>query len=312
MVHVLAIHTSANDIHRDDEILFDQTKIRLTQLSVDFDYDLARELIIKFDGLCDAIALSGIPPVMKAGQNLFSHPWREKLLNTAEETPVLDGLVLKEIYMPWLLRKYFVNNPEWIRNKKIVFYSGALMQQVLDVVDDFTEDVTLADPYFLAKVPMLIKDTRDLGKWISRFWPVMRNVPIRRKGLGGFSDSILNLPTMRAVNDAQIYVANMATLELIDLKHLRGKKVILDVCNQKVLDMLKMHGVEEVLVLLPQMIDGVFVNFSILEGLLQATQVLNQTLSVDFVLSHMNNLKISPVVVRLDKVENWETQFHYL
>ena len=151
----------------------------------------------------------------------------------------------------WLNEDYFM------RNKKVVFYSGALMQQVLEVVDDFTEDVVLADPYFLAKIPMLINDTRDLGKWISRFWPVMRNAPIRRKGLGGFGEKILNLPTMKSINEAQIFVGNMATLELIDLRHLRGKKVILDVCNQKVLDMLKMHGVEEVLILLPQMLDGV-------------------------------------------------------
>ncbi|GAB4019076.1 MAG: hypothetical protein Fur0010_20660 [Bdellovibrio sp.] len=312
MIHVLAIHVSANDLRRDDVIDFDGKQVRLTQVSTDFDYNLAKDLIVKYDGLVDAISLSGIPPAMKSGQKIFSHPDRERLLLAAEETPVLDGLVLKEIYMPWLLRKFFVNNPEWIKNKKVGFYSGLLMQQTLEVIEDFTEELVLADLYFLAKVPWLLNSTKEMRSVLEKSWPLMKMRSVRKKSLGSFDGQILGRYQMRDFLSAQVVVSNMATLELIDLSHLRGKKLILDVCNQKILDLLKMNGVEEVLILLPQMIDGIFVNFSILEGLLQASQNLHKSLTVDFVLSHMKSLKISPIVVSLKETKTFETQFLYL
>lgn len=312
MNHVLAIHVSADNIQRDDVIEFDRREVRLTQMSASFDFDLVNDLIIKHDGLVDAISLSGIPPQFKAGQKFYSHPSREKLLNASVETPVLDGLILKEIYMPWLLRKFFVNNPEWIRNKKVGFYSGLLMQQTLEVIEDFTDDLVLADAYFLARIPMLLRKTRDLNSLLGKLWPVMQRRPIRKSNLGHFSGQSFSFQLLKDFFNCQVIVTNMATLELIDLSHLRGKKVIVDVCSDKMLELLKMNGVSEVLILLPQMIDGVFVNFSILEALLQATQMLHKNLTVDYVLTHMKNLKISPVVVSLKETTNFETQFVYL
>jgi hypothetical protein len=303
MKHILSLHTTASDVHHDGVVNFMGEEIRLTQYSTNFDFNLAQELIKRYDGQVDAIAVSGLPPTVDLGKKRFSHPERDRLLNTAHETPVLDGQMLKEIYMPWTIRKFFLKNPATVRNKKIAFYSGALQQGLLEVMEDFTSEMCLADPYFLLGLPFSLGTGQGLKKFLGKIAPIMKRAKIRPPSLRRFDKtSIVRAPSDFLSSD--VFVGNMATIELIDTSHLRGKLLILDVLSNELKRKLARAHVRSVLVCLPQMINGSFTNYAIMEALIQAVGIKKKELGPDTLLSWVEKIQISPELLELSGPSN--------
>ena len=106
MKHVISLSYSSYGNNGDQTIEFLGEKIRVTQFNLDFDYELAKEIIKEYDGIVDAFSISGVPPAIYFKGGGFIHPQVSKLKSLAKESPVMDGSMLKKNYLPWGLKKF--------------------------------------------------------------------------------------------------------------------------------------------------------------------------------------------------------------
>jgi len=302
--HILNIAYTSDHAHFDEIVDFMGEQFRLTQLGTNFDYEATLDILEKYDGLCDAISISGLPPVIKTKKSVFTPPQRDNIINHTRETFVLDGQTLKDIYIPWVMRKHFMSSSELYKHERFAFYSGVLQKNLLDVCEEFVHEVCLADPYFFLKMPYSLKSVDSLENFTKLLWPVFKRMKIKRSLIPEFNRNKRNLPTaLTEFFHCDTFVGNMATLELIDLEHTRGKKVIVDVLNNSLKEELIDIGAREVLVCLPQ-IEGIpFINFAILEAFLQAKQKENVRLTTDDFLMRIEEINIRPESIDLNKLQ---------
>lgn len=304
MKHVLNIAYTSDFAHFDEIVEFMGEKFRLTQLGTNFDLKATLEVLENYDGLCDAISISGLPPVIKTKKASFTPPQRESIINHTRETFVLDGQTLKDIYIPWIMRKHFMSNSETYKHERFAFYSGVLQKNLLDVSEEFVHEVCLADPYFFLKMPYVLRSIDALEKFTKLMWPVFKRLKIKRSLIPEFDRNKRHLAApLVDFFHCDTFVANMATLELIDLEHTRGKKVIVDVLSESMKQQLIDIGTKEVVVCLPQLEGIPFINFAILEAFLQAKQKENVRLSTDDFLKSIEEIKIKPEVLDLNKLQ---------
>lgn len=316
MKHILNIAYTSDFAHFDEVIDFMGERFRLTQLGTNFDFEATLSVLEKYDGLCDAISISGLPAVIKTKKNSFTPPQREALINHTRETFVLDGQTLKDIYIPWLMRKHFMSHSEVYKHERLAFYSGVLQKNLLDVCEEFVHEVQLADPYFFLKMPYTIKSVDSLESFTKLLWPIFKRMKIKRSLIPEFNRNKRNLPaSLTNFFHCDTFVGTMAILELIDLEHTRGKKVIVDVLGAELKEKLINTGTKEVLVCLPQ-IEGVpFINFAILEAFFQAKQKENIRLTTDDFLKRIEEINIRPELLNLNDLQEpvqAKTRFHSL
>lgn len=304
MKHVLNIAFTTDFSHFDEVVSFMGEDFRLTQFGTNFDHQATLDLLERYDGLCDAISVSGLPASIKTKKETFTPPQKESILNHTKETFVLDGQTLKDIYIPWIMRKHFISRNEQYKHEKFSFYSGCLEKNLLDVSEEFTKSTSLADPYFFLKMPFLLRSIDSLESFIKFVWPIFKRLKLKRSIVPSFDHNKRN-PHRGLIDffQSDTFVGNMAILELINLEHTRGKKVIVDVLSHELKKKLIEVGTKEVLVCLPQ-IDGVpFINFAILEAFLQAKQKENVRLTTDDFLKRIEEIKIEPTLIDLSSLQ---------
>ncbi len=298
MKHILSLAFSQEHYNFDEIVEFSGEKIRLTQYSTNFDFDLTIDLIKKHDDVVDVICLSGLPPSLKYKGGAFFHPQAVKLKQAASKTPIVDGQMLKEIYLPWAFRQFFLKNSVYLTQKKVAFYSGATQKAMLEVMEEFNNQLLLADPYFFSKLPFNLTSVNQLERFVRFLGPVFKRMTIKKSHLANFSLSQAETTkSLREFFKADLFVGNETTFQLIDLQHLAGKVVITDFMGPKLEQRFKDAGVHEVIVCMPSVIKNKFVNFSILEGIFQAFNSFdNGPLCIDSILSWVDELDLKPTI----------------
>ncbi|PJB53686.1 MAG: hypothetical protein CO099_05765, partial [Bdellovibrio sp. CG_4_9_14_3_um_filter_39_7] len=301
MKHILSIVYSQDQVHFDDIIFFNGENIRLTQYGVNFNQDAALGLIDRYDGEVDVIALSGLPPAIRYKGGLFIHPTVEKLKGRAKHSMIVDGQTLKNVYIPWTLRRFHQEVPHFFSRKKVSFYSGALNKPLLEVLSEFDVKFCLSDPYFFAKLPFNLKSAEQLDYFIKFSAPFFKNVDLKKTYLSDFDNRRVPLPrNLAEFFEGDIFVSNETTLRLLDLEHLQGKSLLLDFCSPDLMARLKKVQVRDVLVCMPQLIDHPGINFGVLEAVLQLFRKDQQRLTENDVIKWIDDFDIKTQFNRIE------------
>lgn len=300
MKHILSIVFSHDLVHFDEVITFLGENYRLSQYGVNFSLEAALGLIDKYDGEVDVIAFSGLPPAIRYKGGLFIHPAVEKLKGHAKNSIVVDGQTLKNVYIPWTLRKFYHEVPSYFSRKKVAFYSGALNKPLLEVLGEFECQFCLGDPYFFARLPFNLKSAEQLDYFIKFSSPFFKNVELKKTYLSDFDNKRVPLPKhLSDFFDCDIFVANETTLRLLDLEHLQGKTLLLDFCGPELMSRLKAVQVKDVIVCLPRLIEHPGINFSVLEAVLMLHSKSESRLTENEVLKWIDHYSIKSELKQL-------------
>lgn len=300
MKHILSISFASADYNFDEVITFLGAEIRISQYSTNFDLELTLEIIKKFDGHCDVISINGIPPKLKFEGAEFAHPVNDIIKKAAKVTPVVDGQNFKDVYLPWAFRYLRLHFSKLLNQKKYSFYCGSLQIPLLDVVGEAARSIQLADPYFVTKIPMTFESPKRLKTFIKMASPLLQKRRIRKSLVSDFSISKLKkFPLLKSFLNSDIYVGNENNLSLIDLEHLNGKDVVVDVLGPTLESRLSQAGVRRVFVCLPQVENRPLVNFSILEALIQSKLPDGVSLDEHNILDWMSEYQLVPMVKEL-------------
>jgi predicted amino acid dehydrogenase len=302
MKHILSLAFAQDNYHFDEIVEFSNEQVRLTQYSTNFDRKLTEELILRHDGVVDVICISGLPPTIKHSGGSFLHPIAHRLKTLAKKTPTVDGQLLKEVYLPWAFRQFYMKNMEMLSNKRISFYSGALQKPLLEVLEEFSNRIVMADPYFFGKMPWTLSSAKQLEKFIRFLGPVFKKFNLKRSSVATFDQEDLDIANkLKEFFKSDIFVGNETSFQLIDLKHLAGKTVITDFMGPKLEARFRAANVHDVLVCMPRVIENRVVNFPILEAIFQSFHSFDAgPMDENVIVSWINELDLKPTLTSIN------------
>jgi predicted amino acid dehydrogenase len=297
MKHIVSLAFSQDNSNFDEEIDFLGERFRITEHSTNFDVGLTESLIKKYDGVCDVICITGLPPKFKFKKSFFIHPQTSQLKTASNYTPIVDGQIIKDVYIPYALRMFYLKNKNYLTDKRIAFYSGALQRPFVEVLEDLDNEIILADPFFLMKLPFTLHSTNSLDKFIKALVPILSRMKIKKSHIPNFSKT--HQKAGRVLEDffsADIFVSNEAPLDLMDLSHLKNKTLIIDLLTPGLEKKLKDIGLKEALVCLPQLSQYSKINYGILEGIILLRKGVGEVVKEDDVIKLVDELKLCPEI----------------
>lgn len=302
MKHILSLAFAQEHYTFDEEVEFFNETYRITQYSTNFDIELTESIIKKYDGACDVICISGLPQKIKFKKGFFLHPDAYRIKTSAKFTPIVDGQIIKDVYIPYALRLFYFKNKSFLSNKKMGFYSAALQKSFVEVLEDLENDLVMADPYFLTKLPFNLHSNESLDQYLKMLSPVLKRLKIKKSNVPSFSEA------RRGVNRAldeflscDILVGNEANINFLNLSHLKGKTLIIDIVSPSFEEKLKEAGLKEALICLPQLSNHTKINYSILEGIVQIKKGMASSVKEDDVIELVEKLKLAPVIKKMNE-----------
>ncbi len=313
MKHILSLAFAQVAYNFDEEVEFYGETYRITQYSTNFDLDLTEDLIKKYDGLCDVICISGLPQKVKFKKGFFLHPDVHKIRTAAKETPIVDGQIIKDVYVPYALRRFYLKNKTFLSKKKIGFYSAALQKPFVEVLEDLGNDLVMADPYFLTKLPFTLHGSKALEKYMKTLAPVLRRMKIKKSHVPSFKEE--NRKMNRALDEflsCEVLVGNEANINFLNLSHLKGKTLIIDILTPLFEEKLKQAGLTEALVCLPQLTEHSKINYSILEGIIQLKKGQGVPVKDDDVIQMVHDLNLHPEIKKINSEYEGVVKFSFV
>jgi predicted amino acid dehydrogenase len=290
---------------REETINFSGESVRLSHFSANKDIELLKNLISTYDGKCDAIALAGLPPSIPHKDGVFVHPEVHKIKNMSEITPIQDGQTLKDVYIPWALRRYILNAPSPFKGKKIGFYSGASNLAMIDVIQEMNNQVILADPYYYLKLPMNLNSKDQLEKFVKNTGFLFKRLPLKAGKVAEFKKEKKLPAHLKSFFESQVFVGNASNLELMDLAHLKGKSLILDYLPSHLKERLIKAGVTDVLACLGIKDKRGQFSYAVYEALLRAFNSTS-SLEADDILSWIDTLDLKAEKVTISEKSEFD------
>ncbi len=313
MKTILSLAFAQDQYNFDEEIEFFGEVYRVIQYSTNFDVDLTEKLIRKYDGQCDVICITGIPQKIKFKKGYFLHPATYRLKTAARYTPIVDGQIIKDVYIPYALRMYQLKNPQFFYKKKIGFYSAALQISFVEPLSEICKDLVMADPFFLLKLPFNLHSSKSLEKFLKLLSPVLKSMKVQKKFVPDFdNESLFKSRALNEFLDCDILVGNEANINFLNMSHLKGRTIIIDIVSPQLEKKLKEAGLKEALICLPQLSIYPKMNYSILEGIMQIKKGVGNFVKEDDVIRMVEEIKISPDVKTFYEDVEETTKFSFV
>ena len=270
MKEIIAISFGPAEENFDETIKLLGSEFRVKRLGVDFNFDLALELVKKYRSQCDILAFSGFPVDVKIDGKIHTHEQVLRLRKAAQDTPVADGANLKTLGLPFFIKNLNQKEPFLFKGKKIAFFSGITQWDYIPAYAETTSDLVFADAFMAMKVPKIIKGQENLKKFLSVSMPVLKRINLERLKESDFRSKIARLPSMKDFFAADIFVLNETQMDYIKLPDLSGKTVIIDQIDSFSKKKLEEANVEKIYSCFPDFIDMPQLGFNGLEAILMA------------------------------------------
>lgn len=314
MKTILSLAFAQDQFNYDEEVTFFGEKYRVIQYSTNFDVSLTEELIRKYDGHCDVICISGIPQKIKFKKGYFIHPDTYRLKTAARHTPLVDGQIIKDVYIPYALRMFHLKNPQFFTKKKVGMYSAGLQISFVEPLFELVgQNVVMADPFFLLKLPFMLHRQNSLETFLKTLAPVLKMMKVQKSVVPEFSER--NRKINRALDEflsCDIMVGNEANINFLDLAHLKNKSLIIDIVSPQFEKKLRQSGLKEALVCLPQFTENPKLNYSILEGIIQMKKKAGDFVTQDDVIRMVESMKLMPELRIFNDDRDDEVKFAFI
>jgi predicted amino acid dehydrogenase len=292
MKHIVSISFTSSALNVDTRFSFLGEEFRISHFGSDFDIEVMRSLVERFDGAADVIALQGLHPTIRVGRKTITHSDSEQIRSLVKNSQLVTGDLLRGVYVPWAIRSFAKKNPTFFSHKRIAFYSGLIDLPLVETLSQQTERLSFLDPCLHLGVRKEIKGLEALmtyGKWVAPF--------AARKPLSVRIKDTARKFRFKGLTQADIFVTRSTLLERFTLDHLAGKTLLIDTITPQMLRQLEEAGVANVLHFMPEVkgLESVpMLNFANLEAIFQALKKDWEPLSEDEILAWIEELSLQP------------------
>ena len=313
MKEIIDISTSAPSANFNRVIDFEGERYQVFRYGTNFDIELMKNLIKKFDGKVDVISISGLPENVKIGKKIYAHPELEELKSLVKESMVATGKIFKDIYVPWAIGEYAKKNPTIIKNKKIGFYAGVFQKHTMHLFNEISNNLIFADPYFGFSTPLLLKGPSRLETFLKLIFPFIFPYKINKPTLKDFTDKKLSKSkVLKKFLNCDVFVGNTSQLELLKLNNLKGKTFIIDFLNADSEFKLKKANVTNIINCMPEIFNLPGINFPLLEAIFLAYKDDPSGITEDDIFGWINKFSLRPQIQMLDKKINTKSKFAFI
>ncbi|MDX1662993.1 MAG: hypothetical protein R3272_04315 [Candidatus Promineifilaceae bacterium] len=128
-------------------------QITVNHVGCNEDLNTVARHIEALDGEVDAIALSEMSGVLKLGREKGKHPEGERLLDLAQETPVVDGQGVRDAMERWAVRLADEAEPGIWARKRVLMVPGLNHRGLAQALSQYTETIRYGDPVVYFGLP---------------------------------------------------------------------------------------------------------------------------------------------------------------
>lgn len=278
-------------------------EFRVRRFGVDGDVQRARDLVAQFDGQVDAISLGGVSLHYRVGRRTYVHEQARDIANAAAETPVVDGVHVKNTLERWALGQIAQDHPGFFSQKRVFIVSGVERYAMAQVLGTYTQQIAFGDLMFRWNLPFPLRSLGQLGTYTKLVLPWLCREPINSPLRPGVDGERATLRGARQVRRADVIAGDYPSIRRLGPQYLRGKVVITDSLSAQDVQDLKEMGVECLVALTPSLSDEhPFVGASVIEAMLVSLmqRPLSEITDDDF-LNLIAGSALQPEVVYLNE-----------
>ncbi len=270
------VNISLGESHEDYEFKtrFMKHDFLLQRFGTDGDLEKAADLLLRWNKKADAIALSSVkfPYTMVSSNRLEKASLELEELGARMKTPVTSGDRLRNVVHEWSLRHLqFQLDNNYFNNARVLFFSGLANSTMAEVMSDYTDNLTFADPILEHDIPRFLNSSRELELYARGLHSRLQLFPGKYLSSKATSIQTLNDNLLRkAIKRAHFivvpychfykYIGKYTTAEL------SKKVVITSTAYDDRIEFLKSRGVEVIIDTTPKLLERV-VGVSVLEAM---------------------------------------------
>lgn len=243
-------------------------RFHIRRVGCDGDTVSARRLVREHDGQVDCIALGGMAISFKVGSKTWHHKETWKIASAARTTPVVGGRSLKRIVDRWALREIARQQPGLLDGANVLFLSGIANYDIVEVMREFTDSMTFADPVLHYGVPAVLPDRRRLESYSNVAMPFLTRRPyVSFFPRGRAAEGIQQKQLKRFFLQSDVVVGDLRLLMHYAPREMPHKVVITDTVDDEALDFFRGAGVEVLCTTTPAIFPDRRVDLQILHAL---------------------------------------------
>ena len=243
-------------------------RFHIRRVGCDGDTQAARRLVREHDGQVDCIALGGMAISFRVAGRTWHHRETWRIASAARSTPVVGGRALKRIVDRWSIREIARQQPELFDGANVLFLSGIANYDIVEVMREFTDSMTFADPVLHYGLPVLLPDRNRLEVYARLAMPILTRRPyVSFFPRGRAAEGIQQGELRRFFLQADVVVGDLRLLMHYAPKDMLHKVVITDTVDDEALEAFRVAGVEVLCTTTPDVFPGRRVDLQILHAL---------------------------------------------
>jgi len=286
-------------------------KIHVRGIGVNYDIDLALDIVKRYAPECDAFALSGFILDIKVQGDTYVHEMVKSIRKAAGQVPVFDGNLLRKAAIPWALKRYIEQEKHFLSNKSISFYTGLVQWSFLPFFDEYNCRMVFGDFYFSLGIPLAIDGIKGLETFLKVNAPILSRMKLKKKVIRNFGSYRASMKTMRSFTNSDIFFITESQLRFTELNDLSGKTVIIDrLTNESKEKIFKAHATR-ILNLFPVSAEEPQLSSSTIEAMLRTVGPRDFLVEED-ILNYLQEIKITPEMHVSTKVSDKHDQFAFI
>jgi len=302
---IVSVSLGSSDYDYEFETEFLGHKFNVRRMGTDGDPDVAVEILKDWENKADAIGLGGVNFRYGIGSSreLQAQEKRIKNLRAQVDSPVTTGHKLRRVSFEWAIRHIqFMYGNNYFDYNKVLFLSGLLCYNIASVLNEYTDNLTFADPIFENGIPKFINSLGDFNLYAKGVHDVLEWVPSRRivdsaAPLRKWNEFIIR----KAIQKNPVVVVPAAGfyeyLKDCGIEELGGKTVITSTVYEDRIQFLKERGVNVIIDCTPKMMEQV-VGFNVLEAMIGAVLGIPlDELTEDDILEVISEYRMNPRVI---------------
>jgi len=298
----ISLGTSKNDYEFETEFLGQDFNIK--RFGTDGDMDKAAEMLLEWDKEADAIGLGNVKFPYGIGPRYLAKKHTDKInkLGAQIQTPVTTGSALRNVSFEWCLRYVEHKFGDYFKNTKVLFLSGMTSYKIAQVMSEYTDNLTFADPIIENGISKFINSIKDLKSYAHGAHEILQWVPSKRLSssvvpIKSWNDYILNKAMQKANMIVVPYAGFFDYFKDSALEELGGKTIITSTAYDDRVEFLKERGVDVIIDTTPKILERV-VGPNVLEALIiAALERKRDHLRGDDLLEIISTQKMDPRIV---------------
>lgn len=251
MKKVAVIHLDSADYT--EKVHFLGQDIELIYRGCDGDAERARTLIQEYDGQVDAIALQAMPSSLQLGPAQAPHSVGKALLQSATQTPVVDGSGIRTGLERWGIILADRAEPGIFAHKRVLLVPGLNHSGLVQALERRASVVQFADPFIYfgwVRLPG-VGSGATLNKVARAQIDLLKDAPFRRiypkPGEPRTERSLLPF------KQADVLVGDIGPILRYGPDDLRRKTIVVNHASEEEIEILRQRGASIVITIMPSL-----------------------------------------------------------